>query len=134
MSKRLQLNKPTFTQILTFGIALIALFLIVNLAQKWLIAQDVLERKRLLSLEVQAERARVDELEAMLAETESDAYIERVIREDFGWVREDEGAVILQFEAEPPVTHAQETPAPGVARTGKHGPPHWSDWARLFLQ
>lgn len=134
MGKRLfpprPLPRPSFTQVLTLVIAFASLFLIFNLTQKWLIAQDVLEEKRLLAIEVKAEQARVENLEHILAETESDAYIERVIREDFGWVRDNEGTVLL---------HLIESPAANDASTGSTDAgagqaPFWSLWARLFLE
>ena len=127
--RRTPFLRPTMSQVLTFLIVCVAVLLIVNLGQKWLVWRGVLEEQRAISEVVREEEARRDALEQELAEAQSDAYAEKVVREDFGWVRDEEESVVLKYDGEAPaVATAGEAPAAEA-----DGPPYWLEWLKLFL-
>ena len=127
MNKLSSLPRPTFPQVVTFLIACVAVFLLVNLSQRWLIARDELARKRTLIEAVVSVQAQRDELRDKLTEPEIQAALERAAQEDLGLVADGEGSVLLLYPDDMPES---EPPPPQDA--GAQTPPYWTEWATLF--
>jgi cell division protein FtsB len=129
MKKGLPFSRPTFSQLLTIGAVGLAVFLIINLGQRWLVCQNVLAQKQVTAQAVEATRARRDALQQELAASQSDSYAEQVIREERGWVKDGEGAANLRFAGAPAGATAIQPPA----ASPQHTPPYWRDWLSAFL-
>ena len=129
MPKWLPFPRPTFSQILTIAGVCVAIFLIASLGQRWLVCREVLARKQVEMQSVEAERARLRTLQQKWAEAQSAASIEKAIREELGWIRENEHLVALQYEGL--LAGEELTAQPAVGQ--RDSPPYWPDWLRLFL-
>jgi hypothetical protein len=130
MQRRQSLPRPTLSQLLVLAGVCTAVMLIVNLGERWVTCRTALADKQSLARLVEVQRARRDALQQRLDEVMRPEEVEKAIREEFGWIKDGEGSVILQDAG------AQTSPAPAAsaeeANTG--APPHWLDWLGAFFQ
>jgi len=127
--KKVQGPRLTFARFLTIVFAGIAIFMVINLGQGWLMCQSALRERQAKAAIVGAERARRDSLVQLWTDAQTPGFVARTIREELGWGRSEEGSAILQYQDGPPAEG--EASAPGSRPSDT--PPHWLDWLSAFL-
>lgn len=95
---------------------------------RMLLARDALEaRLNAVSGDVASLKAENERLESELGYLQSDEGLERLARDELGWTKPGEGAVIVVGKEAPSVREAP--PAPKAPENA----PNWLRWWRLFF-
>jgi hypothetical protein len=127
--RKVQGPRLTFARFLTVVFAGVAIFMVINLGQGWLMNQSALRELQNKAQVVQSERDQRDSLMQAAKAAEQPASAAETIREELGWGRRDEGSAILQFQGWPPPAGRGGSPQ------GREdaAPPYWLDWLSAFL-
>jgi cell division protein FtsL len=129
MSKKQQRLGIPFTQVIAIIAVVVALFLVVDFGRRAAANYQMNSEVIKLEQEVAAEKERQQRLLAEKTYVQSDAYIEKVAREELKWGRRGEVQVILMLTpqappASPPEASPQETAPPKE---------HWQEWWDFFF-
>jgi cell division protein FtsB len=110
---------------------LAALYLVLLIGQRALDAYRINQEIESIRREIIALQSRNVELQGDLSSPRAEEEIERIAREELGFVRPGDRSVILLWpEGHPPTSDR----APSASAVGISTPePHWRSWLRLFV-
>jgi cell division protein FtsB len=110
---------------------LAALYLVLLIGQRALDAYRINQQIENVRHEISSLQSRNLELQADLSSARADEEIERIAREELGYVRPGDRPIILLWpEGHPPV--AESAPAPTLSSASSREP-NWRSWLRLFV-
>ena len=122
------------TDILTVLVSTAAVFFTLAFGGKALEGYRLRRHNAMLEAEIDVRQEQQKQLQQHLDYAQTPAYVERVAREQYRWVRAGETFVITIFQRRPVV---EPTPAPPAGPTAGTAVPqpvsHWPDWWNLLV-
>jgi hypothetical protein len=121
-------DSPLFLRrLVAIGVTLIAIYLVLLTGQRALDAYRLRRESEMIRQDIVNLRTRNVELQRELASERRDFEIERIAREQLGYVRPGDHPVVLIWAEDP----RAPTPAPVPAREPARA--HWQEWLELFV-
>jgi cell division protein FtsB len=122
------------TDILTILVSTAAVFFTLAFGGKALEGYRLRRHNAILEAEIAVRQEQQQELQKQLDYAQTPAYVERVAREQYRWVKAGETLVITIFQHR---SAADQTPAPptgsAVGTSGPQPVSHWLDWWNLLV-
>jgi cell division protein FtsB len=129
MNKKQGQLSISVTQIVAILAVAVSLFLVIDFGRRaaanYRMNGEVLQ----LEKEIAAERERQQRLLAEIAYVQSDAYIEKVAREELKWGRVGEIQVVIMATPQAPAV----APTPTSALEPRPAREHWEEWWDFFF-
>ena len=110
---------------------LAALYLVLLIGQRALDAYRINQEVESIRREIVELTTRNLDLQAELSSARADEEIERIAREELGYVRPGDRSIILLWPDGHPPTNEQSPVVPSAGVTGLE--PNWRAWLRLFV-
>ena len=119
--------RPLMTRrVAAIAICLASVYLMMLTSQRALDAYRITAEVDAVRREILALRTRNSDLQAELSSGRSDEDIERIAREDLGFVKPGDHAVILLWPN-------RDSPGAAPRTLEEAGAPNWREWFRLFV-
>jgi cell division protein FtsB len=120
------------TDILTVLVSTAAVFFTLAFGGKLLEGYRLQRHNAMLSAEIEAREEQQEQLEQRLDYVQTPAYVEKVAREQYKWVRAGENLVITILRSRPVVAPTPAPPAGPTTEKPTAAVSHWPEWWNLL--
>jgi cell division protein FtsB len=120
------------TDILTVLVSTAAVFFTLAFGGKLLEGYRLQRHNAMLSAEIEVREEQQEQLEQRLDYVQTPAYVEKVAREQYKWVRAGENLVITILRSRPVVAPTPAPPAGPTTEKTTATVSHWSEWWNLL--
>jgi cell division protein FtsB len=120
------------TDILTVLVSTAAVFFTLAFGGKLLEGYRLQRHNAMLSAEIEAREEQQEQLEQRLDYVQTPAYVEKVAREQYKWVRAGENLVITILRSRPVVAPTPAPPAGPTTEKTTAAVSHWPEWWNLL--
>jgi cell division protein FtsB len=120
------------TDILTVLVSTAAVFFTLAFGGKLLEGYRLQRHNAMLSAEIEVREEQQEQLEQRLDYVQTPAYVEKVAREQYKWVRAGENLVITILRSRPVVAPTPAPPAGPTTEKTTATVSHWPEWWNLL--
>jgi cell division protein FtsB len=122
------------TDILTVAVSTIAVLFVLAFGGKLLEGYRLQRHNAMLSAEIELRKEQQQELQRRLDYVQTPAYVEKVAREQYRWVKAGENLVITIFRSRPAAESTSTSPTGSTTGTTvTRAVSHWPEWWNLLM-